>query len=203
MPGRYLLQTRGHLREGGPTEKYDGVRYWIDWPLGNENGVLALPREQFESGSLETLDGSCYFALNFSFGSWSILISDDNLVSWPWVDPAVMQHERQPRPLEDLSTAEELEADFEATKDNPVTQEIVKGAMQLRDRLVAAGVKNAGELSVFEVLAASLRARWHLRDEGVIPRFGDAGDHEKAAMERLADDLGHGPGNRGDGSASS
>ncbi len=161
-----MLQTRGHLREGGQPEKYDGVWYWIDWPLANENGILALPRDQFESGSLETLDGDCYFNLRFSFGSWSISIGDDNLVSWPWVDPAVMLRESRPKPLEDLPTAEEIRAEFQATKDSPVTQENFKGAIDRRDRLVEAGVENAGEMSGFEILAACLRALWHLRERG-------------------------------------
>ncbi|HEY4778876.1 MAG TPA: hypothetical protein VIH47_04710 [Solirubrobacterales bacterium] len=82
MPGRFLLETRGHL-ESGKTEKDDGVRYWLNWPLGNQNGTIELPRDQFESGSLETLDGACYFTLSVSFGGWSLVISDDNLVSWP------------------------------------------------------------------------------------------------------------------------
>ncbi len=188
--GRSMLKTRGHLREGGPTEKYDGVWYWIDWPLGNENGVLTLPQDQFESGSLRTIDGADYFDLRFSFGSWSILIGDDNLVSWPWVDPWVMTRKSRPKPLENLPIAEEIRAEFQARKDSPVTQETFKAAISRRDRLVADGIENAGEMSGFEIIAASLRALWHLRDEGSVTRLDKPGDDfEELLTARLAEDL--------------
>jgi hypothetical protein len=193
MQGRPVVQTRGHLKKGGEAKQYDGVWYWIHWPLDNVNGTIELPRDQFESGSLETIDGACYFALSFSFDSWSVVISDDNLVSWPWVDPSIMLHKSRPKPFEDLQTAEEIKADFQASKDNPVTQEILRETTGLRDRLVEAGVEKASEMSVFEILAASSRAIWHLQDEGVIPRHSDARKYEQVWMARLVKDLGSDP----------
>lgn len=83
QPRRPVVHARGRLRIGDSGEKDAGPWYWMEWPPGSRNGIVELPKDQFESGSLETLGYDVYFTLSLSFGGWSITVSDCNDVSWP------------------------------------------------------------------------------------------------------------------------
>lgn len=190
--GVAYLETRGHLSPGGC--RLEPRRHWyrLNWP-GREdtNGTLTIARDDFQSAWLSTIDGATFFGLVFLMEDGSIAVGDDNYVAGEWPTPkaGTMKRPGDRITLDELPTAAEVRADFKATADNPVTQEIVAELSRLRASLVEAGVAKAEAMSVFELSAAASRAIWRLQDEGVVSREEEVGEFEKLWVVALAEDL--------------